>query len=1597
MHPSTVHPGTDLPSISPSASPTVSPTISPTLSPSLSPSKSPTLSPSFSPSLSPTFSPTTSPLTNHPSTMHPSTVHPGTDLPSISPSASPTISPTQAPSTIHPSTSAPTLSPYKSPSNAPSTRHPYTTHPSTVGPTLAPSNSPSFTPTSAYPSVSPFKSPSTSPTAPPSTAHPFTIHPTFLPRATALSVTLNGPKVVGKCTTTELFAVITTSDINVSIGWWANGIELTDYSTAQITITYAEIKNFLGIIPDDSHVNFSVKVSQGSSQTYFSEDTHLVTYLKTIHPAVTVIPVPGVISPSSRILLEGTVHYSLCQLNNEDSSNLKNLHFKELTYAWEIEKQIDGSLIGLQDPSNALSLLIAPNVLPANHSFIARLIVSGRLKSKFNISAIVGMTTIETGISNVVAKLNCGEYNEITTTSSTFVDASQSYDSSNIEDPSFVYKWKCNGACPMSLPANNSISSFTLPENSLPNGITFTLWMTYVVSSPYAVKDRENTAQCTFHTVSDAVPKVAIKAQSIVSTGSAVKIQTNASPHPLSPSTSSNQFTYSWFETASGIDISNINTPSAVIPPTILTPGNTYHFHVLVTDTLAQTTSSASVKVALRAGASINVDVQPSNGFEYLTRFSVNCLATVSEGGMPVAYQIIDTIDDNEPYIIRDWGGVCQMKSLLRNGQHTISVRVRDAYGSISVADANNVVLVDVSPPNACGGLIQASELLSALLQDYGLTVSYESSPGKRILQQITLLSQIAAHGLVLLAVSEILENIVKPDELQQLDENTVSYCIANTSYSGTRQYEIRMWEKFLSVTQIAITQQGNVYADLATQGLLSLMRSPFSPRKVPSILLNMEFDMVDTLIKVSNLNSLSSGFGRKLSRCLNILAKSNGLGTRVSSSLNNLLRKASKYLIPGESPVSYARNAFFAVTSVVRNNWIAPFNEDGGVNVVLQDVTDSSEMSLGIIKWNDGYPTGGPQRIPDGLSLHSSVVDVTLTNFNGENVQIHDDEGMGFIDITINFTEATKDDLECRYYNHDIEKWNTEGCEVYERGNFYITCRCTHLTEFAVMARYKEGEVFPTKVMRISYLCSAVSAVFLCFVALSRVITLSWTRQHRTWVAYIHGCIFVQTFTRGLSSLLFSGIVKHYSLDADPIIVCVVSALPYSFWFLTSSLIAFQWMSMTFNRVLRKDPFRRDKKWYFLSCTLCTVVVWITMAILWFEDVREMAIFGSAFITACCIILLLIYIISGYRMHQNMTRAFKIMNVSIPNARKQQKRLDDATKMRNITVGIAFGFPLLSVIWVTSIVFKSPSVLDIIIPAYLSLDATVVLSILIVYNNSIRKLSKSRSQNDIVFRRSSLMNKSNGRSSILNLRMSSNLKFQPANTSTAEKRRYSHNRRSILDRSSVGSVSPLVSLAERKRIKSRIQRESTGSMMSSSFHTMKTSGLDKHGSHITPTAASKLINLSLKNRQSHSPKLTLPKNLFISKTIEDDKSIISIASPCPRYPSPLWNKNQSGTWSSEKASERPSPNLRFIARNNFNDSPPSNDKKRARKRISEHDSSRESYGSRGVFLGGKSDVNLPAGWSEHFTLEGQAYYYNSQTKESTWDFPAKVKRTSSP
>ena len=85
-------------------------------------------------------------------------------------------------------------------------------------------------------------------------------------------------------------------------------------------------------------------------------------------------------------------------------------------------------------------------------------------------------------------------------------------------------------------------------------------------------------------------------------------------------------------------------------------------------------------------------------------------------------------------------------------------------------------------------------------------------------------------------------------------------------------------------------------------------------------------------------------------------------------------------------------------------------------------------------------------------LNASDAASAMPVTSFQEEPVRI-------VIPLVEGYT--SKDGIECRHWNVQKNIWSASGCNLFVsvRTEERVVCECNHLTEFAVMAKSKQGK----------------------------------------------------------------------------------------------------------------------------------------------------------------------------------------------------------------------------------------------------------------------------------------------------------------------------------------------------------------------------------------------------------------------------------------------------------------------------------------------------------------------------------------------------------
>eukprot|EP00954_Amorphochlora_amoebiformis_P029891 1393785-Amorphochlora_amoeboformis.AAC.1 len=224
----------------------------------------------------------------------------------------------------------------------------------------------------------------------------------------------------------------------------------------------------------------------------------------------------------------------------------------------------------------------------------------------------------------------------------------------------------------------------------------------------------------------------------------------------------------------------------------------------------------------------------------------------------------------------------------------------------------------------------------------------------------------------------------------------------------------------------------------------------------------------------------------------------------RAGDLTRELLVGVSTDMIPGEDPAVLTTSAFDAhVQALVTTSRASTTSSGVNVTVPRGVAANRSDARLLIVSWEPGLPVNTPMADNQaGESLASNVEDVTLTDSNGNSIAIPHGESIR-IAIPLKGGEEASGDMQCVYIQRSEGTWSEDGCslEVEGRG---VACVCTHLTEFAVMRRAKNGQVLPES-LRLTYLCGAVVAWMIALAAGVQSYRLWMKKAHRGWIAIAH------------------------------------------------------------------------------------------------------------------------------------------------------------------------------------------------------------------------------------------------------------------------------------------------------------------------------------------------------------------------------------------------------------------------------------------------------------------------------------------------------------
>jgi len=788
---------------------------------------------------------------------------------------------------------------------------------------------------------------------------------------------------------------------------------------------------------------------------------------------------------------------------------------------------------------------------------------------------------------------------------------------------------------------------------------------------------------------------------------------------------------YSWSDTSGLLDslsasgrLSSLGAPVLVIAGGSLTPGVTYSFTVSVTDPETGGSSQTSVSVEILIAPSVtSVDFSPSAGDVRETVFKLAAYATVSDlSQAPLSYQfLVRKVGETETAVGNAHWKNTKDITLHQLGTFQVGVEVRDSFGSMAQLWASGTMYVQPTDAlqDPCTALNTTNRHIIGLLREAGYSTSSEDPCiGNALLFHLDLLASLKAHSTILEASNYILSFI------GSFPTNISTPCMSCTSHQSYPSYESNLFSKLISLLQPP--SNSSAYASQTAHTIKILTASPLTTNTTVTSQSALVSNLLARSIDLSPTSTTGSRTSSFIASALSFLALARD--PRADELTRELLVGVSTDMIPGEDPAVLTTSAFDAhVQALVTTPKASTTSSGVNVTVPIGVAANHSDARLLIVSWEPGLPVDAPMaNNQGGESLVSNVEDVTLTDSNGNNIAIPDGESIR-IAIPLKEGEDVNGDMRCVYIQRSEGTWSEDGCSLEVEGPG-VACVCTHLTEFAVMRQVKNGQRLPES-LRMTYVCGAAVAWMIALTAGIQSYRLWSIKAHRGWIAIAHYLLTCQGLSRGLSSLMFSGVFRPLSLsNSNGALIVVVSALPYTFSFWTASLIAFQWMASAFNPRLRTNNFHENRTKYYVSNAVVVVIMWAFFFSFWMLDFQAISYIGPAVMAFVCVVLVLLYLIGGLSISRQLRKSFSTMKVS-RDSLKVRKQINHSNEVRIKVFANSACFFALSVVWILSGVFRDDmSVLEVIVPLFLFIDAFDACLILFMYANGIRHSVRKRS-----------------------------------------------------------------------------------------------------------------------------------------------------------------------------------------------------------------------------------------------------------------------------
>lgn len=790
----------------------------------------------------------------------------------------------------------------------------------------------------------------------------------------------------------------------------------------------------------------------------------------------------------------------------------------------------------------------------------------------------------------------------------------------------------------------------------------------YTVVSASVTRNATSRVQIT--TLAAEVPELAISGGLNgvkISVGQTLQLIASARPGESSSSTS-DQLVYNWtVADPTGVNIGTITQPALDLETTgLLTGGVSYRFRCIVTD-VGMGSAEASVFVHVSAPPAISaVSVSPTSGVAFEDEFVVTAAAT---GEQPLQYRFASRWGTGTAeFRLSSFASEAEFRASLSAGSAVLIAYVRDALGGESRRETASTV--SVSLPTAGAGDCAVINSSVAILRRLATSIDNSTEDMPLEMAVRSSLQSLARSGKPELALlnARYFRQQIEPLASVAMPMSScgnLSYLLTPGSTAGdamtNQQLGEGVWERLVESTQemSRLENFGRSISAQAIQTIMELAASEFANRTGADLLKLSQLAKVFFAFTTPN-DAVRANVGNDTASLLSrIVALANGTTFSASevrcaaldsavSVVSDLLTTSGEALVPGSRAADYATDSFASSSRVIFSDGSTSLDFAGAA------VTLPASASLGpsgsrprsILSLADWGTLDECRRGKGDASLISSIHSVTLTldpSSDGGSVVASPTPapgastdsgssrnstyfvGDGEMEIAIPLTKnrtvpaggACGTELRVEYWDETTQTWTSDACTTVSEDGETVRARCKHLTEFAVIARSRDQCTDTSDARMGAFLpFFVIYSLFMLFAGwqLFRIAHgKRGIRELQKSLGIAHMLLFAMCTTRMVSALLLSGAASGFDVRTAPgPVVLAVVALPYTFSFFNYTLIIFQWMAISNNSKLSRNPFQRVRGNYIAMNSGAALAAWVIYAVCLFADSENGAIVGA-------------------------------------------------------------------------------------------------------------------------------------------------------------------------------------------------------------------------------------------------------------------------------------------------------------------------------------------------------------------------------------------------